>query len=133
MATLMKHPDNGQHYAYTAYEIEQLKLNGWREATTDEGYINDQAINIVTIQNVAIGATSAQSSAVNASTKRIVMSASSACWVALGSDPTAAAHDGAFYLPADGQSYPFSVVPGVTKIAVIQDSADGYLSIIESM
>jgi hypothetical protein len=107
------------------------------QANADTGalLIDEQTLDLSTNPPVvAIGAASAQSSAVDATTKRIVLSASSACWVAIGADPTAAANTaGSFYLAAGAQSYPIKVTSGVTKIAVIQDSATGYLSIIESL
>jgi hypothetical protein len=100
--------------------------------TNSIGKIEEQTIDITTIQNVAIGATSAASLVVGATTNRVTLSASSDCWVAIGADPTAAAHDGAFFLASGAQSYPIKVTPSTTKIAVIQDSAAGYLSVIES-
>lgn len=85
-------------------------------------------------QVVAVGATSAQSAAVQATTNRVILSATTACWVALGSKPTAAANTaGSIYVPAGVVMPPIGVIPGVTKIAVIQASAGGYLSIIESV
>lgn len=85
-------------------------------------------------QVVAVGATSAQSSFVASTTNRVVLIATTASWVAFGSNPTAAANAaGSIYVPAGVAMPPIAVTPGVTKIAVIQAAAGGYLSIIESV
>jgi hypothetical protein len=96
--------------------------------------VGEQTIDIsVPPQSVAIGAASAQSSAVGASTKRVVLVATVDCWVSLGADPTAAAATaGSFFLAAGAQTYPLKVTPSTTKIAAIRNSESGYLSIIES-
>lgn len=95
--------------------------------------IAEQHLDINTVQSITVAGTSAQSSAVGATTNRVVIVSTTNCWVALGSNPTAAAHTaGSFYLAAGAQSYPIKVTPGVTKIAIIQDSAGGYASVIES-
>jgi hypothetical protein len=90
------------------------------------------ALTLQAQQFLAIGASSAQSAAVQATTNRVVLSATSACWVALGANPTASAAAGSIYVPANFPM-PIVVTPGVTKIAVIQASAAGSLSIIESV
>jgi hypothetical protein len=95
---------------------------------------NEQTIDIAAVPGVAIGSASAASSAVGATTKRVVLIPDTDCWVSIGANPTAAKQSaGSFPLAAKSPSYPIKVVPGVTKIAVIQDSAAGYLSIIESL
>jgi hypothetical protein len=84
-------------------------------------------------QVVAIGATSTQSSAVNAATNRVVLIANMDCWVAIGSNPTAAANTaGSFFLSEGIPSYPISVTGGTTKVAAIEATAAGFLSVIES-
>lgn len=95
--------------------------------------IDGSEINLQGVQSVAIGAASVQSSAVGATTNRFVLTATVNCWVAVGDNPTAAAHTaGSFYMPA-GAMFPISAVAGSTKVAVIQDSASGYLSVMESI
>ena len=92
------------------------------------------ALTLQAEQVVAIGASSATSSAVQATTNRVTLVATSACWVAFGTSPTAVANTaGNVYVPANQPMPPIVVTPGVTKIAVIQASAGGYLSIIESV
>lgn len=95
--------------------------------------VNSQTITQITNQSVAIGATSVQSNAVNASTGRVILMATADCWVSFGSNPTAVAHTNGsgFFLAAGASTYPISVTAGTTKIAVIQDSGSGYLSINE--
>ncbi len=84
-------------------------------------------------QVVAIGSTSAASAAVQAGTTRVILTTTADCWVAFGSTPTAVANTtGNIFLPAGVPSYPIAVTPGVTKIAVIQATSVGYLSIVES-
>jgi hypothetical protein len=95
--------------------------------------VGEQTLDIVAAPGFAVGATSAQSSAVGASTKRVVLVATVDCWVSLGANPTAAAATaGSFFLAAGAQTYPLKVTPGTTKIAAIRNSESGYLSIIES-
>jgi hypothetical protein len=84
-------------------------------------------------QFLAVGASSVQSAAVQSTTNRVVLSSTTACWVAFGSSPTASAAAGSIYVPANWPMWPIAVTPGVTKIAVIQASAAGSLSIIESV
>jgi hypothetical protein len=79
-------------------------------------------------QEIAIGAASAASSAFGASTYQLRVAATSACRIRIGDGtPTAAATDA--YLPADRPEY-FTCTPG-QKIAVIQESAAGKLSVTE--
>lgn len=98
-------------------------------------------------QTVAIGAASTQSAAFGTGmigsynadgtpittpnqTQHVRLVATSACWVAFGSNPTAAASTSpSIYLPAGTPEY-FWVVAG-EKIAVIQDSSAGSLNIGE--
>jgi len=84
-------------------------------------------------QFLAVGATSAQSAVVNASTNRVVLTSTTGCWVAFGSNPTASAAAGSIYLPPNVVSPAYTVTSGTTKIAVIQASAVGSLSIQESV
>lgn len=92
-----------------------------------------QSLWINTAQALAFSTSSVQSSIVASNTNRVVLSCTQDCWIAVGSNPTAAkATEGSFFLSAGSQSYPISVLQGVTKIAVIADSIDGVLSIIES-
>lgn len=92
-----------------------------------------QALAINTVQYLSVGSTSLQSSMVNSSTNRIVISSTVDCWVSIGVNPTAVvATSGSFFLSAGAQSYPIEVFPSVTKIAAIQASTNGHLSIIES-
>jgi hypothetical protein len=99
-------------------------------------------------QTVSIGAASAQSAAFSTgnvaagynadgtpvsgtnNTTHIRVVATSACWIAFGSNPVAAASTSpSIYLPAFTPEY-FWVVRG-EKVAVIQDSAAGNLNIGE--
>jgi len=94
-----------------------------------------QTISVGTSQVVAIGATSTQSAVIGAGRNRVVLIPTVDCWVALGANPTAAKAAGSFFLAAGAQSYPISVTPGTTKIAVLTDAsgATGSLSVIESV
>ena len=95
--------------------------------------IAEQTLIIQTTKVVAIGAASTQSAVVGANTNRVVLSTTADCWIAIGTNPTAAANTaGSFFLGANSQSYPIEVKEGLTKIAVIQGLSSGYLSIIES-
>jgi hypothetical protein len=77
-------------------------------------------------QVVALGATSAQSPALQA--RLAAVSASQNCWISAGANPTAAKAAGSFYL-GTGQIMYVPLQPG-WKIAALQDSAAGTLSII---
>lgn len=95
--------------------------------------IAEQTILFQTTKVITVGASSAQSAAVGVNTDRVVLSTTTDCWIAIGDNPTAAvATAGSFFLAAGSQSYPISVTKGVTKIAAIQASAGGYMSVIES-
>lgn len=86
-----------------------------------------------TAQNVSIGASSTQSSAVGAGTEAVRLCSDVTCWYATGSDPTAAtdASGGSRRLPADVVE--IVGVPKSGKIAVIQDSTSGTLNIAEAI
>ena len=92
------------------------------------------ALTLQAEQVVAIGASSAVSAAVQSTTNRVTLVATVACWVNIGSSPTAVANTaGNIYVPANFPMPAILVTPGVTKVAVIEASAGGYLSIIESV
>ena len=92
--------------------------------------VNSQTMNETASPVVAIGATSAQSPAFNASTKRIVLSATDDCWYAIGANPTAViGSSGSKFIKAGVPQYPMTVTAG-HKVAVI--GTTGYLSILES-
>lgn len=78
-------------------------------------------------QEVAIGASSAQSTAISSQARKVRLSATSACHISIGTNPTATASG--FYLPANVVDY-LMVSPG-QKIAVIQESGAGSLFISE--
>jgi len=79
-------------------------------------------------QEVAIGSASAASTAVGPETFQVRVAATSACRVRIGDGtPTALSTD--TYLPADQPEY-FTCTPG-QKVAVIQESAAGKLSVTE--
>ena len=84
-------------------------------------------------QVVTVGGSSVQSAVVQATTNRVTLSSTTGCWVAFGASPTASAASGSIYVPPNAIMLPVAVTPGVTKIAVIQASAAGTLSIIESL
>jgi len=106
-----------------------------------------QAARPALVQNVAFSGTSAQSAAfqtgpttplvpsdgsswvVPNNTTHIRVVSNAACWIAFGSNPTAAVATGAILIPAYTPEY-FWVVRG-EKLAVIQDSASGSLNIAE--
>jgi hypothetical protein len=87
-----------------------------------------QSCRLGAAQDVAIGAASAASAAFGTQTYQVRVVATSACRVRIGEGtPTALATDS--YLPADRPEY-LTCTPG-QKIAVIQESAGGKLSITE--
>jgi hypothetical protein len=80
---------------------------------------------------VAVGASSAQSAANTAVGVRVVrLCATVACWVEFGPNPTATATTSS-YLPANFPEYFVVAGNGTEKVAVIQASAAGSLSITE--
>lgn len=108
-----------------------LLNNGYAENTYNIDV--KQSLWINTVQSVTTSATSAQSAVVADNTNRVVISVTQDTWISIGASPTAAAHTaGSFFLSGGSQSYPLSVTPTITKIAAIQDSVAGYVSIIES-
>lgn len=87
----------------------------------------------VSPQVVAVATASAASSTFHSTTTRIVLTSTVDCWITIGATPTAAAHTaGSFFLSAGIPSYPIIVIGGTDKLAVIKDTIDGFLSIIES-
>ena len=97
-------------------------------------------------QVVAVSGSSAQSAALDVNTTIIRLVATTNCWVALGTNPTAQQHAvtttqpgvslGSFYLAAgvvETWAAPSAIPAGSSwKVAVIQDTAGGYLSITEA-
>jgi len=73
---------------------------------------------------VTVGAASAASAAMPATTRAVRVVATVDCWVNISADPTAAA-DTSFYLPAGAVEY-FAAVPG-DKVAALQASSGGFL------
>lgn len=85
---------------------------------------NTRKLDLASNDVVAVSGTSAQSAAMQ--TNEIMLVATTACWIKFGTNPTAVANtDANLYLPA-GIFYTIKWVPG-QKVAVIQDSAAGYL------
>lgn len=79
---------------------------------------------------ITTGAASAQSASFQATTEEIRVVCTAACHINIGENPTAAASDNnGMYLPANVVEY-FHVTPG-QKLAVIQDSASGTLTVSE--
>ena len=74
-------------------------------------------------------ATSAQSTAVDASTRIVRLVSTQACFFLIGANPTAAANT-SVYLPANVVQY--VSIPGGSKIAAIQATATGSLYITEA-
>jgi hypothetical protein len=99
--------------------------------------IKQSVINSIN-QTLAIGAASAQSSAVNAATRRVILTATADCWFLIGANPAAVKQTATLatatgiFLAAGGTTYPISVNAG-DKVAVIQDSSAGILSIQETV
>lgn len=80
-------------------------------------------------QRLQIGATSSQSIPMGATTGIVRLCPTSDCYVAFGANPTASSSS--LLLPAGAVEY-FGINPG-DKIAVLQVSSGGYLSIIEAL
>lgn len=76
---------------------------------------------------LAFAGTSAQSAELSPGTYRI--SASAACWVTIGADPTASAGDGSMFLPANLVEYISVGGSANFKFAAIQAASGGNLSI----
>lgn len=76
--------------------------------------------------------TTTQSANLNAGTNMVTLTATVNCWIAFGANPSATKGAGSFYMPST-VALQFSVDHNTTqKIAVLQDSAGGSLSIVES-
>lgn len=78
---------------------------------------------------VLIGAASAQSGAFGSSTGLIRIACSVGCFIAIGANPVADSNS--LFLPAGMVEY-FGVSPG-QKIAVIQNTEAGFLSVVEAL
>jgi len=81
-----------------------------------------------TSQSVAIGGSSTQSSAVADTTTAVLLTATVACFIAVGASPTAVANT-SMYLPANVPTY--VGIAGGQKVAVIQASGGGTLYMTE--
>jgi hypothetical protein len=80
---------------------------------------------------VAVGASSTQSANVIPAGVRVIrLCATVACWVEIGVNPTATATTSS-YLPANWVEYFVCAGNGIEKVAVLQASAGGSLSITE--
>ncbi|MGE4259225.1 MAG: hypothetical protein AB7F19_07775 [Candidatus Babeliales bacterium] len=82
-----------------------------------------------TSQNVSVSGSSTQSSAVGAGTRLVRLASTTACHIAIGSNPTATSTSALVF--ANVPEY-VQCSPG-DKIAVIQDSASGTLNIVEAI
>ena len=104
------------------------------DASGNPKAISDALLVLQAAQVVAIGSSSTSSSAVQATTNRVLLTSTVDCWVAWSASPTAAvATSGSIFLAASCQTRPIGVIPGVTVFAVISNtSSTGYLSIFES-
>lgn len=91
-----------------------------------------QYLNIASTKVLTTSAVSQQTAAVGSTTKRVVITVMQDTWIAIGDNPTATKGAGSFLLFGGTQSYPILVKSGVTKIAALQDSTSGSVSIIES-
>lgn len=78
-------------------------------------------------QRVAVGSSSAQSTALSSETIIVRVVADVDCYLAFGANPTATNTD--LFLAAGDTEY-FGVTPG-SKIAVLRAVGDGYLNIVE--
>ena len=82
-------------------------------------------------QRVAVAATSAQSTTVGDETDFIKLIPNTDCHILIGENPTAAADGTSHFIPASQNTAPIPVKAGLDKVAVIQDSAAGFLYITE--
>jgi hypothetical protein len=82
---------------------------------------------ILATQNVAVGSSSTQSTALGAQTRCVRLVSNTDCYIAIGSNPTATTSG--LLLLASQPEY-FTVRPG-ELIAVIQSSASGTLNVAE--
>jgi hypothetical protein len=87
-------------------------------------HIGTRPYDWASIERVAVSSTSAQSAAISAN--EVTVHASTKCYILAGANPTAAASTS---IPLEaGEKFSFQI-PAGHKIAVIRDSADGYLHI----
>jgi len=78
------------------------------------------------VSRVSVGGTSAQSGAITAPAGEVLVHASTRCFIAAGANPTATTSD----IPLEaGEKFHLRITTG-HKIAVLRDSADGYLNIV---
>jgi hypothetical protein len=80
-------------------------------------------------QRLAVGSSSVQSTSMGETTGLVRLSASTDCYIAFGTNPTAT--NASLYLPAGMVEY-IGINPG-EKIAVLQVSAAGFLNIVEAL
>lgn len=80
-----------------------------------------------TSDSTAVGAASAQFAPDLAAGQTWLFVSSTACWIAQGANPTAAASDGNMFVPAGVQVMIDGA--GGEKLAVIRDTADGRASL----
>jgi hypothetical protein len=76
----------------------------------------------------AVGAASAQFTKTMVEGSRYILTSTTAAWVAIGANPTAAKADGSFYLPANT---PLVIMcrGAAVKVAILQDAAVGNASL----
>ena len=87
---------------------------------------NTRSLNVASNDVVAVSGTSAQSAAMT--TYEIMLVSTTNCWLKFGTNPTAVAStDANQYLPANAL-VTIKWIPG-DKVAVIQDTAAGYLTV----
>lgn len=99
-----------------------MKVQPDRESVFEAGMSGTRAYG--TVERVASGAASAQSAAITA--EEVLLHASARCYVLAGANPTAAA---ATSIPLEaGEKFHMRITSG-HKIAVIRDTADGFLHI----
>ncbi len=86
-----------------------------------------QAMRVWSAQNVTTSGTSARSTALDGDTRVVRLVATTATWLAFGSNPTATTSG--TYLPAESVEY--FTVAGSSKIAALQVASAGSLNISE--
>jgi hypothetical protein len=89
---------------------------------------NIQAVKPGATDVVTVAGSSDTTAAVGGRTNLIRLISSTACFITIGATPVATSSD--MYLPADMAEY-FRVEPGVDKVAVIQQTAGGFLYMTE--
>lgn len=87
-----------------------------------------QLLRMLTVQNVTVSGTSAQSAAFGEKTQAVRLISTTRCYVMFGPSPTATTSNGA--LLEIGIPEYFAVTPGA-KLAAIQSTAGGSLNIVE--